>query len=199
MLIDRVVVEVSPKEVVSHLVSLVQPGWSHRADLEVMTATPPLLYLRVTPAVRISHKPFLALTARISLPLPYALRPEAAFEYTAGVAGACYSKGLVVYPASYLTVTILPHCGHQIRTVGHVLAVLNPSVQQAGLSVHQPVSPALRLIEQIKLPGVMSVYRSVMQASDEIVLTQLCPMFTDGGRVVAGHDDLAAVTWTAVL
>ena len=80
MLIDGVVVEVPPEEVVSHLVSLVQSGWSYRADLEVMTATPPLLYLRVTATIRVSNKAFLALTAHVSLPLPHAQEQQASLQ-----------------------------------------------------------------------------------------------------------------------
>ena len=120
VLVHGVVIVVSPEEVVTHLVPLVEAGGASSAHPDLVTLTPGVSHSGVTPGVGVSHEAWLTRALRMRA-LCDALRPEAALEDAAWAVWTGEAERGVIHPASNLAISILPHCAQQIWTGGGIL------------------------------------------------------------------------------
>ena len=120
VLVHGVVIVVTPQEVFSHLVPLMQAGRAACAHPDLVTPAPVMPHPGVTPGVGVTSEPGLTRALRTRA-LRHALRPEAALEDAAWAVWTGEAERGVIHPASNLAISILPHCAQQVWTGGVIL------------------------------------------------------------------------------
>ena len=108
MLVHWVVVVVAPEVVVAHLVPLVVPGRAPGAYPDVVTLAPAPPPPGVTSGVRVTREAALtrALRTRVLL---VTFRSKATLKDAARVSWTDKAEGLVLHPATQVTIPVLPH------------------------------------------------------------------------------------------